>query len=130
MGLTYAAIKLANPTKPKLKPVSVRALVDTGSVYLCVPEHVAIQLDLTELEKREVTLADGKRHVRAYCGPLRVEFAGRNAFAGALVLGDEVLLGAIPREDMDLIVHPLTRELIVNPESPNIPSGKVKAARK
>ena len=44
----------------------------------------------------------------------------------ALVLGDEVLLGAVPMEDMDLVVCPSRRELIVNPESPNIPQARVK----
>jgi hypothetical protein len=29
-------------------------------------------------------------------------------------------------EDMDLIVHPLKNKLMVNPESPNIPSGILK----
>ena len=40
--------------------------------------------------------------------------------SGALVMGDEVLLGAIPMEDMDLVIIPKTRTLAVNPESPNI----------
>jgi clan AA aspartic protease len=126
MALTYASVRLSNPSRPQLRPMDVRALVDTGSVYLCVPEHVALQLELTELEKREVTLADGRKHLQPYAGPVRIEFQGRNAFTGALILGDEVLLGAIPLEDMDLVVHPLSQELAVNPESPNIPSGKVK----
>jgi len=42
---------------------------------------------------------------------------------GALVLGDEVLLGAIPMEDMDLVVNPRDRTVDV---SPNIASGIVK----
>ena len=41
-------------------------------------------------------------------------------FAGALVMGDEPLLGAIPMEDMDLVIIPRTRTLDVNPSSPNI----------
>jgi clan AA aspartic protease len=128
MALTYASVRLSNPSRPQLRAMDVHALVDTGSVYLCVPEHVALQLELTELEKREVALADGRKHLRPYAGPVRIEFQGRNAFTGALILGDEVLLGAIPLEDMDLVVHPLSQELTVNPESPNIPSGKVKRA--
>ena len=39
---------------------------------------------------------------------------------------DEVLLGAIPMEDMDLIVIPSTRTVDVNPASPNIASGSAK----
>jgi len=37
----------------------------------------------------------------SYVGPVEVKFENRSCFTGALVLGDEVLLGAIPREDMD-----------------------------
>jgi hypothetical protein len=42
-------------------------------------------------------------------------------------LGDEVLLGAVPMEDMDVIVSPATRTVEVNPQSPNIPSSTVKS---
>jgi len=48
-------------------------------------------------------------------------------FQCALVLGDSVLLGAIPMEDMDLVIHPLDRKVSVNPESPDIPSAIVKS---
>jgi len=37
-----------------------------------------------------------------------------------LVFGDEVFLGAVPMEDMDVLVSPAKQALIVNPESPNI----------
>jgi hypothetical protein len=47
---------------------------------------------------------------------------------GALVLGTEVLLGAIPMEDMDLVVDPRRQTVDVNPASPNIASGIVKCA--
>ena len=50
----------------------------------------------------------------------------RIGFAGALVLGDQVLLGAIPMEDMDLVVIPMTRSIEVNPLSPNIATSIVK----
>jgi len=36
------------------------------------------------------------------------------------VLGDETLLGAIPMEDMDLVVLPGTQQVAVNPANPNI----------
>jgi hypothetical protein len=47
-------------------------------------------------------------------------------FTGALVLGNEVLLGAIPMEDMDLVIIPKTRTVDVNPENPNISATIVK----
>jgi clan AA aspartic protease len=126
MGLTYANIKLSNPKRPHLKEMEVKALVDTVAMFTCVPEHVAIQLELEKLENREVTTADGKKHIVPYVGPLKIEFDNRSCYAGALVIGNEVLLGAIQMEDMDLIVHPLKNKLMVNPESPNIPSGILK----
>lgn len=42
------------------------------------------------------------------------------------MLGDSVLLGAIPLEDMDLIVNPRLQTITVNPEIPNIPAALVK----
>jgi len=55
-----------------------------------------------------------------------LRFKNRVGFAGALVMGDQVLIGAIPMEDMDLIIVPKTRTLDVNPDSPNIASSIVK----
>ncbi|MFZ5628184.1 MAG: clan AA aspartic protease [Spirochaetota bacterium] len=125
MGLVYAKIELSNPKLPDLASYTADALVDTGAFMLCIPEHVRLQLNLAELEKREVTLADNTKQLCPYVGPIMIRFANRSCFTGALVLGDRVLLGAIPLEDMDLIVHPLRRELMVNPESPNIATGLV-----
>ena len=126
MGLIYADIELSNPRDQALSPFATQALVDTGSVALCVPEHVAVQLGLDELEKREVTTADGRHVLVPYAGPVRVSFANRSCYTGALVLGDGVLLGSIPLEDMDLVINPRLQTVTVNPASPNIPSAVVK----
>jgi clan AA aspartic protease len=93
---------------------------------LCIPEHVQIQLGLQVAEQREISLADGRRQTVDYVGPVRVAFENRQCFVGALVLGDEVLLGAVPMEDMDLIVIPSQQKLVVNPESPNMAHSRVK----
>ena len=47
---------------------------------------------------------------------------------GALVIGNEVLLGAVPMEDMDPIIHPKLLRIMVNSESPNVARGHAKAA--
>lgn len=96
------------------------ALVDTGALHLCLPEHIVLQLGLKELEKREVAFANGKKQLAAYVGPLEVAFQKRHCFVGAMVLGDEPLLGAIPLEDMDLVVDSAQRRLIPNPANPNV----------
>jgi clan AA aspartic protease len=106
--------------------MAVTALVDTGAMTICIPEHVAVQLQLKEIEKREVTTDDERSHVVPYVGPIQIEFQNRTCFTGALVIGDSVLLGAVPMEDMDLVVSPSGRTITVNPRSPNIPSALVK----
>jgi clan AA aspartic protease len=129
MGRVYTRISLANPREPALVPIGVKALADTGALLLCVPRHVAVQLKLQELNQREVTVADGHRQLCPYVGPVHVTFGNRGCFVGALVLGDEVLLGAVPMEDMDLVVCPGNRSVVANPNSPNFPSAVVKMAR-
>ena len=126
MGLTKAKLTLKNPRKLDLQPVEVDALTDTGAVYLCIPAHVQIQLELEESAKKEVTLADGGKKVVTYVGPVEVHFKNRVGFMGALVIGDEVLLGAIPVEDMDLVVIRKTRTVDINPENPNFAAGLLK----
>lgn len=120
MGLINAEIEISNPRDKNIRVIKVKSLVDTGSLHLCIPEHIAIQLELEELYKREVTTADGKKHLVPYMGPIAIKFENRGCFTGALVFGDEVLLGAVPMEDMDVLVSPSKQALIVNPDSPNI----------
>lgn len=120
MGLAYARVKLVNARRPDLAAIEVDALADTGALHLCIPEHIALQLQLDELEKREVTIADGSKRLVSYMGPIIVSVHNRQCFAGAMVIGNQPLLGAIPMEDMDLVVLPGTRQVGVNPENPNI----------
>lgn len=126
MGLVYSEITLSNPVKTELQSIVVKCLADSGSTYLVLPPHIATQLQLQPLETREATTADGSSHTVPYAGPIKISFQNRNCFVGALIMGDEVLLGAVPMEDMDLIVHPKLLKLTVNPESPNIARGYVK----
>ena len=126
MGLTSAIIQLINPRNRELEPVEVDALADTGAVHLCIPQQLQNHLELEEIDKKEVSLADGSRRLVPYVGPIELRFKNRTGFAGALVMGDQVLLGVITMEDMDLVVAPKTREVRVNPNSPNMASSIAK----
>jgi clan AA aspartic protease len=86
MGLVSAEITLENPRDATLQPLKVNALVDSGAVHLCIPEHVRIQLKLDEIDKKEVTLADGGKKLVSYVGPISIRFKNRVGFAGALVI--------------------------------------------
>ncbi|MBL0053922.1 MAG: clan AA aspartic protease [Bacteroidetes bacterium] len=120
MGLVTTEIKLSNP-KINLEPLVVECLVDSGALHLCIPETLAIQLKLEEHEKRPVTLANGSTHLVSYVGPIKL--LAQSFHCRSLVMGNQVLLGAIPMEDMDVMIHPATRTMIANPQHPNIPAS-------
>lgn len=126
MGLTNTKISLRNPRLPELESVEIDALADTGAVHMRIPSHIQLQLQLEETDKKEVTLADGSRKLVPYVGPVELRYKNRVGFAGALVTGDQPLLGTIPMEDMDIVVVPGTREVTVNPESPDVASSTAK----
>jgi len=126
MGHVHAKVRLSNPRLPALKPLDLTAMVDTGAMTLCVPQHIALQLRLEMNKEREITTADGRKQLVPYAGPIEVIFEDRNCYVGALVVGDEVLLGAVPMEDMDLVISPSHRRVVVNPDSPNFPHALVK----
>ena len=126
MGLAYANIQLENPKRKDLHPIEVKALADTGSLYLCIPLAVKDRLELEATSQKSVITADGNRSICDYVGPIRVRFENRECYVGGVVLGDEVLLGAVPMEDMDIVVSPPLRRVIVNPLHPHYAEGPVK----
>ncbi len=143
MGLVYAEIELINAGDLELarrnmldidevKKMNVEMLVDSGSYYMCINETVKEQLDLNILEKRKGQLANGQIVEYEVVGPIEVKFKNRRCHVDAMVLpGDsEMLLGAIPKEDMDVLIHPLRQELVVNPEHPYYVQMKMKGVRK
>jgi clan AA aspartic protease len=127
MGLTYTKLLFSNPRKPGLKPIEANALVDSGAAMLCIPDHYRLQFELEDEpnNEREISTADGRTFKVPYVGPIKVQWDDRTCYVGALVLGDEPLLGAVPMEDMDLVLHPLSQKLLANPMSPNFPHHKV-----
>ena len=139
MGTIYAEIELINGGdlemarrniigEEEVKRMPVNMLVDTGAYNLCINETIQEQLSLPFIEKRKAQLANG--HVEEYdiVGPVVVKFKNRRTVCNAMVLqGDnEPLLGAIPLDDMDVLIHPLRHELIVNPDHPYFAQMKLK----
>jgi hypothetical protein len=83
-------------------------------------ENLKIQLGLKVRDVRPAQLADGTVKNLEIVGPIEVRFKNRMSITSAMVLpgNQEVLLGAIPMEEMDVLIHPAKQELIVNPEHP------------
>ncbi len=139
MGLVYADVILTNAGdielarrhyigEDEIKSMSVNILVDTGSYMLAINENIQEQLQLPVTEQRKAQTADGRIVECDVVAPIELRFKNRRFVGSAMVLpGDnEPLLGAIPLEDMDVLIHPLRQELIVNPDHPYFAQMKMK----
>jgi clan AA aspartic protease len=106
----------------------INALVDTRSYMLCINESIQEQMQFPVVEKRKAQTADHRIVECDVVSMVEVRFKNRRTMCNAMVLpGDcEPLLGAIPLEDMDVLIHPLRQELIVNPEHPYFAQMKLK----
>lgn len=102
------------------------ALVDTGSVRCVLPPHVVERLGLEVIGRRVAEYADGRREAVDFTEPFVVQVLDREEMEDALVLGDEVIIGQIALEKMDLRVDPINRRVIPNPAHPDQPVSKVK----
>jgi hypothetical protein len=139
MGIVYADIEIINAgdiemvrrnlmDKDDVKRMRVNMLVYSGSYMMAINETIQGQLQIPFLEKRKSIMADGSLMEHEVVGPIQVKFANRSAVCNAVVLqGDnEPLLGSIPMEEMDVLIHPRRQELIVNPEHPYFAQLKMK----
>ena len=139
MGLVYADITLINGDdialarhhvigEDEIKQMNISALVDSGSLMLCINEHIQSQLQFPVVEGRNGQLANGTIVEYDVVGSVELRFKNRATTCRAMILpGDsEPLLGAIPLEDMDVLIHPQRQELIVNPEHPYFSQMKLK----
>jgi clan AA aspartic protease len=139
MGLVYADITLINGEDlvlakrhiigdDEIKQMTVSMLADSGAYMLAINETIQEQLQLPVVQKRKAQMANGSIEEYDVVGPIEVRFKNRRCVVDAMVLpGDnEPLLGTIPMEDMDILIHPLRQELIVNPEHPYFAQMKMK----
>jgi clan AA aspartic protease len=95
-------------------------LVDSGAYMLTINENIQAYLQLPFRERKRCEIADGRIVECDVVGPVDVKFANRSATCNAFVLpGDsEPLLGAIPLEELDVVIHSKRQELVVNPLHP------------
>jgi clan AA aspartic protease len=125
MGTVYEEITLKNAwdvgnarrgliKEPEIRETTVQAVVDTGAETLVISEAVQKELGLRSEDLRESTLANGERVICRRAEPIEVWWKNRDMTCRPWVLpgADEILLGAIPLEDMDLIVDPKMQKLI------------------
>ena len=114
----------------RVRSLTLEALVDTGSVDMVLPEDVVEALGLLEIGRLSVRLADGSRRVLPKVSGLLLEILNRRAGSDAYVVprGAPALLGQIQLEALDVIVDPRSREIRVNPDSPDQQSSYIYSA--
>ena len=97
------------------------AIVDTGSIEICLPAEVVERLKLLELGEMNTQLADGSEHTYRIVGIVEVEVQGRMCRVQAIEMprGSAVLLGSVPLEEMDWHVYPKEGRLGPNPRFPD-----------
>ena len=127
-GLDAALCNAGRLEEVAVKKIKVVAMVDSGAYMLAVNEDIQIQLDLRKVDEQEAEFADGRKSKLDIVGPVDIRFKNRATTVRAMVLpGDsQVLLGAIPMEDMDVVIDPRKQELIVNPSSPYMAKKSLK----
>jgi clan AA aspartic protease len=139
MGLVFAEIELISGEdlvlsrrgmlpENQVRSVTCRSLVDTGALDLVINEEIQKKLDLPVIDRRTIWLADETEREIDMVGPVEVRFENRQTIVKAVVLPgvEEVLLGVIPLEGLDVVIDPVGEKLVGNPKSPNVPTSQVK----
>ncbi|GHU73530.1 hypothetical protein FACS189450_13490 [Spirochaetia bacterium] len=125
VGSTFEEITLKNDfdvgkarngliKEPEIRQTTVRALVDTGAGTLVINEAVRKQLGLIVIGLHKATLANGEPEICRIAETVEVQWKDRSMACRPLIISNatEVLLGAIPLEDMDLMVDPVEQKLV------------------
>jgi clan AA aspartic protease len=142
MGLVYAQLQLLNATdiamanhglleSNKIRQTEVTALVDSGAYAMVINEEVCEKLGLAIVKRESGILADGSKIENGVAEPIEIRFANRDAVYAPVVMpkDSEVLLGAIPMRQMDVVVNMMNEELTVNPLYPDGPVRCLKGIR-
>lgn len=115
MGQVHAHVILTNHREAvmaqfgQLDPNQVHryeteALIDTGAVRSTIPTAVADRLGLFRIEHTDAKYADGRVEEVDVTEAITIEILGRKAVTTAMVLGEQILLGVMVLEDLDLMV--------------------------
>jgi clan AA aspartic protease len=80
------------------------ALIDTGAVRSAIPAAVAERLGLFRLRKTDAKYADGRVEEVDMTEAVTVEIVGRETEMNPMILGEQILLGVLVLEGLDLMV--------------------------
>lgn len=114
--------------KQEIRKVEIDALVDTGAVMVLLPQDVVEALGLDKIDRAIVTLANEEKVELDVAGTVSLTLMNRKMKTDCLVGPPqcEPLIGQLVLERLDLILDPLKRTITARPESPYVPSLKLK----
>lgn len=125
MGLVFENITLKNAgdvanlrrghiSEHEIRQIKIIAMVDTGSEALVINEAIRQDLGLDIVGEKPISLADGSVQTCQFTEPVEIFWKDRSAVAYAIILPgiDDVLLGAIPLEEMNVMVDPTKQQLV------------------
>ena len=125
MGMVHAEITLKNLQDEikadlgviraeDIRTATVTALVDTGATSLVITEELRQKLGLAVKREKTARVANGQSVIGQVTETVEVQWKNREITLPALVIpgAEIVLLGAMPLEGMDLMVNPVTQELV------------------
>jgi len=106
--------KRGHITDVQVPTLTVEALADTGAWTLVIDENTCQKLGLRLNGPEPGVLADGSTVVCQITDGVEVHWKDRKTICPALVVpgANEILIGALPMEGMDLMVHPRKEEVI------------------
>ncbi len=112
----------------KIRALDIDAVVDTGAVMTLLPQEVVEALGVKTRGSIIVQLANDQKIELPRTSGLRLTIAGREMITDCLIgpPGCEALIGQIVMERLDLIADPAKRTLTPRPESPFLPTLKLK----
>ena len=88
------------------------ALIDTGAVRSTIPAAVADRLGLFRISRTDAKCADGRVEEVEVTEAITVEIVGREMVTTAMILGEQILLGVIVLEELDLMVDCYRQRLV------------------
>ncbi len=137
MGAVHVKVKLTNAIDEAmvsrgvlaphlLRECETQALVDTGALTIAIPKEIVEQLGLRIRGQQVARYANGFEERIDVTEAVLIECQGRETVDEALVVGDEVMLGQVILEKLDLLVDCKNQRLIPNPVNPDYPVAIIK----
>jgi len=125
MGMVHTEITIKNAVdvvnaktgivkEEDVRSITVTAVVDTGAESLVINEEQCQKLGLCVYKEKSALLADARQVTCKVTHPVEIHWKNRDTSCNATVVpgAQMVLLGAIPLEGMDIMIHPKKQELV------------------